>query len=376
MPKPKLLICADAACAAARSFAYKPLVDAACEEAASPPPQVLIVSRGLDPAMHDIVEGRDVDYATLRAKYEGAQVDGGMAGIERTQLPALHLRHHRQAQGRAARRRRLCGGAGAVDVDDLRRARRAGDVLHFRCRLGGRAFVQRLRAADRRRDLGAVRRLPTNPDPGIWWRICEQYGVRTMFSSPTGIRVLKKQDSGVADASTTCRSCTGCSSPASRWTNRPRTGSPTARQDRSSTTTGRPKPAGRCCRLMPGLDMKPVKFGSPGLPTPGYKLNVIDDNSGEDVAAGPEGRAGDRAAAAAGLPDHGLERRRAFPVELLQPLQGTGVQLAGLGDPRRGRLHLHPRPHRRRDQRRRASPGHARDRGVRARRIPALPRPR
>jgi propionyl-CoA synthetase len=36
--------------------------------------------------------------------------------------------------------------------------------------------------------------LPTHPDPGIWWRICEQYGVRTMFSSPTAIRVLKKQD--------------------------------------------------------------------------------------------------------------------------------------------------------------------------------------
>src|SRR4030095_2936949 len=36
--------------------------------------------------------------------------------------------------------------------------------------------------------------LPISPDAGIWWKLCEQYGVRTMFSSPTAIRVLKKQD--------------------------------------------------------------------------------------------------------------------------------------------------------------------------------------
>ena len=36
--------------------------------------------------------------------------------------------------------------------------------------------------------------LPTSPDAGIWWKICERYGVRTLFSSPTAVRVLKKQD--------------------------------------------------------------------------------------------------------------------------------------------------------------------------------------
>ena len=41
----------------------------------------------------------------------------------------------------------------------------------------------------------------------------------------------------------------------------------------------------------------------------------------------------------------------------------AGLQHLRLGHPRRGRLLLHPRPHRRRDQRRRAPPGHARDRG-------------
>ncbi len=36
--------------------------------------------------------------------------------------------------------------------------------------------------------------LPTQPDPGIWWKIVQDYKVTVMFSAPTAIRVLKKQD--------------------------------------------------------------------------------------------------------------------------------------------------------------------------------------
>ena len=36
--------------------------------------------------------------------------------------------------------------------------------------------------------------LPIRPDPGIWWKIVEQYKVSVMFSSPTAIRVLKRQE--------------------------------------------------------------------------------------------------------------------------------------------------------------------------------------
>ena len=36
--------------------------------------------------------------------------------------------------------------------------------------------------------------LPIRPDGGIWWRIVEKYRVAVMFTSPTAIRVLKRQD--------------------------------------------------------------------------------------------------------------------------------------------------------------------------------------
>ena len=71
---PKLLICADAGMRGGKVIPYKPLVDAACEEAQQPPPHVLVVSRGLDPE-HRILAGRDFDYASLRARHDGAQVE-------------------------------------------------------------------------------------------------------------------------------------------------------------------------------------------------------------------------------------------------------------------------------------------------------------
>ena len=36
--------------------------------------------------------------------------------------------------------------------------------------------------------------LPIRPDAGIWWSLVEKYKVTHMFSAPTAIRVLRKQD--------------------------------------------------------------------------------------------------------------------------------------------------------------------------------------
>jgi propionyl-CoA synthetase len=40
---------------------------------------------------------------------------------------------------------------------------------------------------------------------------------------------------------------------------------------------------------MPGLELKPIKFGSPGLPAPGYRMKVIDESTGQEAAAGHKG---------------------------------------------------------------------------------------
>ena len=71
--QPKLLIAADAGMRGGKVIPYKPLIDAALNEASAPPRHVLIVDRKLDPQMTRVA-GRDLDYAELRAWHEDAEV--------------------------------------------------------------------------------------------------------------------------------------------------------------------------------------------------------------------------------------------------------------------------------------------------------------
>jgi propionyl-CoA synthetase len=285
--KPKLLICADAGMRGGKVIAYKPLVDAACAEAASPPPHVLVVSRGLDPALN-IVEGRDVDYATLRAKHEGAQVE--VEWLESNE--PSYLLYTSGTTGKPKGVQRDVGGyavAMALSMWSIYDVR-AGQVMFSTSDVGwavGHSYnVYGPLIAGATSVL--YEGLPTNPDPGIWWRICEQYGVRTMFSSPTGIRVLKKQDPSWLTKHDLSKlhwlflAGEPLDEPTAHWITDGI--GKTIIDNYWQTETGWP-----VLSLMPGLDMKPVKFGSPGLPTPGYKLRVIDDSTGEDVAPGQKG---------------------------------------------------------------------------------------
>ncbi|HEY5803921.1 MAG TPA: propionate--CoA ligase [Lysobacter sp.] len=285
--KPKLLICADAGMRGGKVIAYKPLVDAACEEAGSPPPHVLVVSRGLDPGLN-VVEGRDFDYATLRAQHHGAQVD--VEWLESNE--PSYLLYTSGTTGKPKGVQRDVGGyavAMALSMWSIYDVR-AGQVMFSTSDVGwavGHSYnVYGPLIAGATSVL--YEGLPTHPDPGIWWRICEQYGVRTMFSSPTGIRVLKKQDPAWLTKHDLSKlhwlflAGEPLDEPTAHWITDGI--GKTIIDNYWQTETGWP-----VLSLMPGLDMKPVKFGSPGLPTPGYKLRVIDDNSGDDVAPGQKG---------------------------------------------------------------------------------------
>jgi len=176
---------------------------------------VLIVSRGLDCEL-TWVEGRDVDYAELRARHEGGTLPSN-GWSRRAELSALHLGHTGKPKA--------CRAMSAVMPSRwrCRCARRstsapASHVLDLRRRLGGRPFLQRLRPLIGRRDFDSPTKVcRQNPDPGIWWKICADYGVRSMFSSPTAIRVLKKPGRELASAYD-CRHCDGCSWPGERST--------------------------------------------------------------------------------------------------------------------------------------------------------------
>ena len=110
-----------------------------------------------------------------------------------------------------------------------------------------------------------------------------------MFSSPTAIRVLKKQDARFLEEHDLSQlrylflAGEPLDEPTASWISHGLGG--TAVIDNYwQTETGWPVLA-----LMPGVELKPVRFGSPGLPTPGFDLRVIDETTGERVPPGTKG---------------------------------------------------------------------------------------
>ncbi len=285
--QPKLLICADAGMRGGKVIAYKPLVDAAIGESAHPPANVLIVDRGLDPG-HARTPGRDHDYATLRAGHDGVEVP--VQWLESNE--PSYLLYTSGTTGKPKGVQRDVGGyavAMALSMWAIYDVR-AGQVMFSTSDVGwavGHSYnVYGPLIAGATTIL--YEGLPTHPDAGIWWRICEKYGVRTMFSSPTAVRVLKKQeahwlsDYDLSKLQYLFLAGEPLDEPTAHWINEGL--GKTVIDNYWQTETGWPVLA-----LMPGVEMKPVRFGSPGLPVPGYRLRVIDEATGEDAAPNEKG---------------------------------------------------------------------------------------
>ena len=285
--KPRLLIAADAGMRGGKVIPYKALVDHACAEAGSPPQKVLIVSRGLDPALPKI-DGRDVDYATLRA--EVGDTDVPVEWLESNE--PSYLLYTSGTTGKPKGVQRDVGGYAVALALSMRTVFDVapGQVMFSTSDVGwavGHSYNVYGPLIGGCTTL-LYEGLPLNPDAGIWWALCEKYGVRTMFSSPTAIRVLKKHDvSFIRDHDLSklqylFLAGEPLDEPTANWIHGA-LGKPII-DNYWQTETGWP-----AITLLPGLDMKAVKFGSPGFPNLGYKMKVIDENDGSVTAPNQKG---------------------------------------------------------------------------------------
>ena len=191
--KPTLLICADAGSRAGKVIPYKPLVDQALSEAQFPPPHVLIISRGLDPNLK-FVPDRDLNYADVRHAHETADVP--VTWLESNE--PSYLLYTSGTTGKPKGVQRDVGGYAVAMALSMRTIFDVGPGQTIFCTSDVGWAVGHSYNIYGPLIVGATavlyEGLPIHPDPGIWWRICAEHGVRSMFSSPTAIRVLKKHD--------------------------------------------------------------------------------------------------------------------------------------------------------------------------------------
>jgi propionyl-CoA synthetase len=127
------------------------------------------------------------------------------------------------------------------------------------------------------------------PDAGAYWRVVAEHKVNALFTAPTALRAIKKEDPAGAliprydlgSLRTLFLAGERCDPDTVQWAEQ-KLGVPVI-DHWWQTETGWPVAAN--CR---GLTPLPVKPGSASVPVPGYDVRVLDD-AGNPVAAGTIG---------------------------------------------------------------------------------------
>ena len=122
--------------------------------------------------------------------------------------------------------------------------------------------------------------VPLRPDPAIWWKICAENKVKTMFSSPTAVRVLKKQDPKFMQQHKLPAlkylflAGEPLDEPTARWVS-DALGGVAIVDNYWQTETGWP-----ILSAQVGIEDTPRKFGSPSFPVYGFNVKLKSETGG------------------------------------------------------------------------------------------------
>ena len=285
--RPALMISADGGSRMGKAVLYKSLVDEALRLARHPPRKVLLFNRGLDPEL-SFVKERDVDWKALEKDISSAVVP--CAWLESNE--PSYILYTSGTTGQPKGVQRDVGGYAVALAASMKHifCGNAGETMFTTSDIGWVVGHSYIIYAPLIAGMTTIlyEGVPIRPDAGIWWKIVQDHKVSVMFSAPTAIRVLKKQDPAYLkkyDLSSLRHLFLAgepLDEPTHVWISEA-LGLPVI-DHYWQTETGWP-----LLSAHPGVEKTPLKMGSPSFPVYGYDVRLLHESTGKPVGDGEKG---------------------------------------------------------------------------------------